>query len=62
MKRLNEIKRGADISTGPTHGEAERPAPHSTTANVGSYLLKQTVDSNRAPSQTSPSFKEEVCV
>lgn len=62
MKRLNEMKKGGDIPTNHTSGEVERPTMHTAT-NVGNtYLLKATEDSNRAATQASPSFKEEVCI
>lgn len=58
MKRLNDIKKGADIQTGPQNPEMERPVTNSTPGNT--YLLKQTEDSNRATSQVGPSFKDQV--
>lgn len=60
MKRLNEMKKGADIQTS-NHVEVERTAMHPAPTNVGNtYLLKQTVDSNRVAAQSKDSFKEQV--
>lgn len=62
LKRLNDMKKGADIPTSnATPVEVERP--QHTGANVGNtYLLKGTEDSNRTAAQASPSFKEQVSV
>lgn len=63
MKRLNEMKKGAEIQTNNhTHAEVDlRPTMHTAPNTVGNtYLLKQTEDSNRVTAQSSPSFKEQV--